>query len=107
MIQFTVLDEIGDKALNVLGKVAIPLLTVSLCISSHYKTTKSGIILNIFFQWLKVQNGQQICLLLKKEDLGCAAKGTITLELEVVYNKVRNSLNKRDSKVIISPSIFY
>lgn len=39
---------------------------------------------------LQVQNGQQICLLLKKEELGCAAKGTITLVLEVIYNKVRS-----------------
>ncbi|CAG13085.1 unnamed protein product, partial [Tetraodon nigroviridis] len=63
VIQLTILDENGDKAPSFLGKVAIPLLTV--------------------------QNGQQICLLLKKEELGCAAKGTITLVLEVIYNKVR------------------
>uniref|UniRef100_A0A3Q3W307 C2 domain-containing protein n=1 Tax=Mola mola TaxID=94237 RepID=A0A3Q3W307_MOLML len=63
VIQLTILDENGDKAPNFLGKVAIPLLTV--------------------------QNGQQICLLLKKEDLGSASKGTITLVLEVIYNKVR------------------
>ncbi|XP_042352093.1 multiple C2 and transmembrane domain-containing protein 2 isoform X2 [Plectropomus leopardus] len=61
--ELTVLDENGDKAPNFLGKVAIPLLTV--------------------------QNGQQICLFLKKEDLGSASKGTITLVLEVIYNKVR------------------
>ncbi|CAK6951097.1 multiple C2 and transmembrane domain-containing protein 2 [Scomber scombrus] len=60
VIELTVLDENGD---NILGKVAIPLLTV--------------------------QNGQQICLFLKKEDLESASKGTVTLELEVVYNKVR------------------
>lgn len=29
-----------------------------------------------------------MCLLLTKEELGCAAKGTITLVLEVIYNKV-------------------
>ncbi|XP_070687550.1 multiple C2 and transmembrane domain-containing protein 2 [Pempheris klunzingeri] len=63
VVELTVLDENGDKASNVLGKVAIPLLTV--------------------------QNGQQICLFLKKEDLGGASKGTITLVLEVIYNKVR------------------
>lgn len=40
--------------------------------------------------FLQVQNGQQICLLLKKEEPGCAAKGTITLVLEVIYNKVRS-----------------
>lgn len=63
VIELTLFDENGDKAPNILGKVAIPLLTV--------------------------QNGQQICLFLKKEDLGSASKGTITLVLEVIYNKVR------------------
>ncbi|XP_054475457.1 multiple C2 and transmembrane domain-containing protein 2 [Anoplopoma fimbria] len=63
VIEVTLLDENGDKAPNFLGKVAVPLLTV--------------------------QNGQQICLFLKKEDLGNASKGTITLVLEVIYNKVR------------------
>ncbi|XP_039665571.1 multiple C2 and transmembrane domain-containing protein 2 isoform X3 [Perca fluviatilis] len=63
VIELTVLDENGDKAPNFLGKLAIPLLTV--------------------------QNGQEICLFLKKEDLGGTSKGTITLVLEVIYNKVR------------------
>ncbi|XP_073328262.1 multiple C2 and transmembrane domain-containing protein 2 [Pagrus major] len=63
VLELTVLDENGDKAPNFLGKVAIPLLTV--------------------------QNGQEICLFLKKEDLGNVSKGTITLVLEVIYNKVR------------------
>nr|XP_020466859.1 multiple C2 and transmembrane domain-containing protein 2-like isoform X2 [Monopterus albus] len=63
VIELTVLDENGDKAPNVLGKVAIPLLSV--------------------------QNGQQICLFLKKENLGSVSKGTITLVLEVIYNTVR------------------
>ncbi|XP_019118533.2 multiple C2 and transmembrane domain-containing protein 2 isoform X1 [Larimichthys crocea] len=62
-IVLTVLDENGDKAPNFLGKVAIPLLTV--------------------------QNGQQISLFLKKEDLGSVTKGTITLVLDIIYNKVR------------------
>ncbi|TKS73404.1 Multiple C2 and transmembrane domain-containing protein 2 [Collichthys lucidus] len=61
-IVLTVLDENGDKAPNFLGKVAIPLLTV--------------------------QNGQQISLFLKKEDLGSVTKGTITLVLDIIYNKV-------------------
>ncbi|XP_041651749.1 multiple C2 and transmembrane domain-containing protein 2 [Cheilinus undulatus] len=63
VVELTVLDENGDKAPNFLGKVAIPLLTV--------------------------QNGQEICLFLKKENLGSASKGTITLVLDVIYNKVR------------------
>ncbi|XP_041853703.1 multiple C2 and transmembrane domain-containing protein 2 isoform X2 [Melanotaenia boesemani] len=63
VIEFTVFDENGEKSANFLGKVTIPLLSV--------------------------KNGQQICLFLKKEDLGRASKGTITLVLEVIYNKVR------------------
>ncbi|KAM9854245.1 multiple C2 and transmembrane domain-containing protein 2 isoform 2-T2 [Aulostomus maculatus] len=62
VVEVTVLDENGDRAPNFLGKVAIPLLTV--------------------------QNEQQICLFLKKENLSCASKGTITLVLEVIYNKI-------------------
>ncbi|KAJ0029182.1 hypothetical protein NQD34_004179, partial [Periophthalmus magnuspinnatus] len=60
VIEVTVMDENGD---NFLGKVAVPLLTV--------------------------KNGQQICLFLKKEDLARTYKGTITLEIDVIYNKVR------------------
>ncbi|XP_035012108.1 multiple C2 and transmembrane domain-containing protein 2 isoform X1 [Hippoglossus stenolepis] len=63
VMELTVLDENGDKTPICLGKVAIPLLSV--------------------------QNGQQICPFLKKEDLGRASKGTITLVLDVIYNKVR------------------
>ncbi|XP_022065728.2 multiple C2 and transmembrane domain-containing protein 2 isoform X1 [Acanthochromis polyacanthus] len=63
VIELTVLDENGDRAPTFLGKVAVPLLTV--------------------------QNGQPICLFLKKENLGSTSKGTITLVLEVIYNKVR------------------
>ncbi|XP_069567253.1 multiple C2 and transmembrane domain-containing protein 2-like isoform X2 [Brachyistius frenatus] len=63
VIELTVLDENGDRAPNLLGKVVIPLLSV--------------------------QNGQQISLFLKKEHLGNVSKGTITLVLEVIYNKVR------------------
>lgn len=44
----------------------------------------------MFHMFLQVRSGQQICLLLKKEELGCAAKGTITLVLDLVYNKVRS-----------------
>ncbi|XP_062246630.1 multiple C2 and transmembrane domain-containing protein 2 isoform X2 [Platichthys flesus] len=63
VMELTVLDENGDKTPTFLGKVAIPLLSV--------------------------QNGQEICPFLKKEDLGRASKGTITLVLDVIYNKVR------------------
>uniref|UniRef100_A0A3Q0T2W4 Multiple C2 domains, transmembrane 2a n=1 Tax=Amphilophus citrinellus TaxID=61819 RepID=A0A3Q0T2W4_AMPCI len=76
VVELTVFDENGDKTPNFLGKVVIPLLTVS--------------------------NGQQITLLLKKEKLGSAAKGTITLELEIIYNKVKIKPNWqiRDCKVL-------
>lgn len=63
VVKLTVLDDNGDKSPNFLGKLAIPLLSV--------------------------QNGQQVCLLLKKEDLVGVSKGTITLVLDVIYNKVR------------------
>ncbi|KAM8861882.1 multiple C2 and transmembrane domain-containing protein 2 isoform 1-T3 [Synchiropus picturatus] len=63
VVELTVMDENGDKSANFLGKVAVPLLTV--------------------------QNDQQISLFLKKEDLSGLSKGTITLTLEVIYNKVR------------------
>ncbi|KAK1888400.1 Multiple C2 and transmembrane domain containing protein 2 [Dissostichus eleginoides] len=93
VIVLTLLDENGDKAPNFLGKVDIPLLTI--------------------------QNGQQICLLLKKEDLGSASKGTITLVLDVIYNKVRAGIrtfkpketklmeeNQKFSKKVLARNIY-
>ncbi|XP_061577881.1 multiple C2 and transmembrane domain-containing protein 2 [Cololabis saira] len=77
VLELTVFDNNGDKSPSFLGKVAIPLLSV--------------------------QNGQQVCLLLKKEDLGRTAKGTITLVLEVIYNKVRagiRSFQPKEAKLI-------
>ncbi|XP_057692150.1 multiple C2 and transmembrane domain-containing protein 2 isoform X2 [Corythoichthys intestinalis] len=71
-VELTILDENGDKTRNFLGKVAIPLLTV--------------------------QNEQQICLYLKKEDLSGPAKGTITLVLEVIYNNVRAGIRSFQPK---------
>ncbi|KAM9375909.1 multiple C2 and transmembrane domain-containing protein 2 [Pholidichthys leucotaenia] len=73
VLVLTVLDENGDKA-NFLGKVAIPLLTI--------------------------QNGQPICLFLKKEDLGSSLKATITLVLEVIYNKVRAGIKSFQPKEV-------
>ncbi|KAM8763147.1 multiple C2 and transmembrane domain-containing protein 2 isoform 1-T1 [Acanthopagrus schlegelii] len=61
-----VFDEDGDKAPDFLGKVAIPLLSI--------------------------RRGQQITFPLKKEDLGGLSKGSITLELEVIFNPVRASI---------------
>ncbi|XP_042340112.1 multiple C2 and transmembrane domain-containing protein 2-like isoform X2 [Plectropomus leopardus] len=62
----TIFDEDGDKAPDFLGKVAIPLLSI--------------------------RRGQQITYPLKKEDLGGLTKGSITLELEVIFNPVRASI---------------
>ncbi|KAM9366890.1 multiple C2 and transmembrane domain-containing protein 2 isoform 2-T2 [Symphorus nematophorus] len=62
----TIFDEDGDKAPDFLGKVAIPLLSI--------------------------RRGQQITFPLKKEDLGGLSKGSITLELEVIFNPVRASI---------------
>ncbi|KAM8894633.1 multiple C2 and transmembrane domain-containing protein 2 isoform 2-T3 [Spinachia spinachia] len=62
----TIFDEDGDKAPDFLGKVAIPLLSI--------------------------RRGQQIAFPLKKEDLGGLSKGSITLELKVIFNPVRASI---------------
>uniref|UniRef100_UPI003AAD3C81 multiple C2 and transmembrane domain-containing protein 2-like isoform X2 n=1 Tax=Centroberyx gerrardi TaxID=166262 RepID=UPI003AAD3C81 len=62
----TIFDEDGDKPPDFLGKVAIPLLSI--------------------------HNGQQIAFPLKKEDLGGFSKGSISLELEVIFNPVRASI---------------
>ncbi|XP_010789247.1 multiple C2 and transmembrane domain-containing protein 2 isoform X2 [Notothenia coriiceps] len=62
----TIFDEDGDKAPDFLGKVAIPLLSV--------------------------RRGQQITYPLKKEDLGGLSKGTITLDVDVIFNPVRASI---------------
>uniref|UniRef100_A0A8D3BT87 C2 domain-containing protein n=1 Tax=Scophthalmus maximus TaxID=52904 RepID=A0A8D3BT87_SCOMX len=62
----TIFDEDGDKAPDFLGKVAIPLLSI--------------------------RRGHQIAIPLKKEDLGGLSKGSITLELDVIFNPVRASL---------------
>uniref|UniRef100_A0A3Q4N5I8 Multiple C2 domains, transmembrane 2a n=1 Tax=Neolamprologus brichardi TaxID=32507 RepID=A0A3Q4N5I8_NEOBR len=80
VVELTVFDENGDKAPNFLGKVAIPLLTV--------------------------KNGQEITLLLKKEKLGSTSKGTITLVLEVIYNKVK--IKSTWSKIVnVDNSLYY
>ena len=52
--------------------------------------------MDVFGLWQKVQNGQQICRQLKKDDLVRASKGTITLVLDVVYNQVRMKQNMLD-----------
>ncbi|KAJ8344139.1 hypothetical protein SKAU_G00314680 [Synaphobranchus kaupii] len=65
-LEVTVYDDDGDKAPDFLGKVAIPLLSV--------------------------HNGEQIPYVLKREDLDVPFKGSITLELEVLYNPVRASI---------------
>ncbi|XP_028289958.1 multiple C2 and transmembrane domain-containing protein 2 isoform X2 [Gouania willdenowi] len=62
----TVFDDDGDKAPDFLGKIAIPLLSIS-----PKKITTFP---------------------LRKQDLGRLMKGTITLEMEVLFNPVRASL---------------
>ncbi|XP_056135240.1 multiple C2 and transmembrane domain-containing protein 2-like [Lampris incognitus] len=66
VLEVTIFDEDGDKPPDFLGKIAIPLLSI--------------------------HNGQQITFPLKKEDLGGPSKGSILLELEVIFNPVRASL---------------
>lgn len=62
----TIFDDDGDKAPDFLGKVAIPLLSI--------------------------RGGQQIVLPLLKQDLSGLSKGSITLELEVIFNPIKASL---------------
>ncbi|KAI1889452.1 hypothetical protein AGOR_G00163020 [Albula goreensis] len=66
VLEVTIFDEDGDKAPDFLGKVAIPLLSV--------------------------HNGQQVSCPLRKEDLHRPSKGTICLEMDLIYNPVRASL---------------
>lgn len=42
---------------------------------------------------LQIRSGQQIAFPLKKEDLGGLTKGSITLELEVIFNPVSEKLS--------------
>ncbi|KAK2848147.1 hypothetical protein Q7C36_009829 [Tachysurus vachellii] len=66
VLMLTVFSEDGDKAPDFLGKIAIPLLTVS--------------------------NGQQVTSLLKKYNLEDTSKGSITLEMKIFYNPVRAAI---------------
>ncbi|XP_013873452.1 multiple C2 and transmembrane domain-containing protein 2 [Austrofundulus limnaeus] len=66
VLMVTIFDDDGDKAPDFLGKVAIPLLSIN--------------------------RGQQITYPLKKLDLGHLSKGSITLELEVIFNPVKASI---------------
>uniref|UniRef100_A0A671KQB1 Multiple C2 and transmembrane domain-containing protein 2-like n=1 Tax=Sinocyclocheilus anshuiensis TaxID=1608454 RepID=A0A671KQB1_9TELE len=63
VLVLTVYHDDGDKSPDILGKIAIPLLTVS--------------------------NGQQITRTLKNNNLSRTTKGSITLELNVLYNPIR------------------
>ncbi|KAA0714927.1 Multiple C2 and transmembrane domain-containing protein 2 [Triplophysa tibetana] len=63
VLVLTIYHDDGDKAPDFLGKVAIPLLSIS--------------------------NGQQITKMLKNKNLSRAVKGSTTLELNVIYNPVR------------------
>ncbi|XP_026122472.1 multiple C2 and transmembrane domain-containing protein 2-like isoform X1 [Carassius auratus] len=66
VLEVTVFDEDGDKAPDFLGKVALPLLSI--------------------------RNGQQVACPLRKENLGGLFKGTIVLELEVIFNSIKASI---------------
>ncbi|KAK7176832.1 hypothetical protein R3I93_000928 [Phoxinus phoxinus] len=66
VLEVTVFDEDGDKAPDFLGKVVLPLLSI--------------------------RNSQQVACPLRKENLGGLSKGTIVLELEVIYNSVKASI---------------
>ncbi|XP_062403637.1 multiple C2 and transmembrane domain-containing protein 2 [Sardina pilchardus] len=63
VLVLAVYNDDGDKPSELLGKVAVPLLSI--------------------------QNGQAVTRHLKKDDLAAASKGTISLEMDVIYNPVR------------------
>uniref|UniRef100_A0AAY4BLR6 C2 domain-containing protein n=1 Tax=Denticeps clupeoides TaxID=299321 RepID=A0AAY4BLR6_9TELE len=62
-LELTVYSDAGDKPPEFLGKVAIPLL--------------------------RIQNGQPVTRFLMKENLGGLSKGTISLDMVLLYNPVR------------------
>ncbi|XP_061877026.1 multiple C2 and transmembrane domain-containing protein 2-like isoform X2 [Entelurus aequoreus] len=66
VLLLTIFDEDGDKAPDFLGKVALPLLSI--------------------------RGGQQVTLPLKKDDLGGLTKGSLTLEVDLLFNPVRASI---------------
>ncbi|XP_061819635.1 multiple C2 and transmembrane domain-containing protein 2-like isoform X1 [Nerophis lumbriciformis] len=66
VLLLTIFDEDGDKAPDFLGKVALPLLSI--------------------------RGGQQVTLPLKKDDLGALTKGSVTLEMDLIFNPVRASI---------------
>lgn len=89
----TVYHDDGDKAPDFLGKVAIPLLTVSTTQRSSFynKCCSFYHCTNIPLLCLKISNGQQITRMLKNNNLSRATKGSITMELNVLYNPVSAS----------------
>ncbi|XP_041966689.1 multiple C2 and transmembrane domain-containing protein 2 [Alosa sapidissima] len=74
VLVLTVYNEDGDKPSEFLGKVAVPLLSI--------------------------QNGQAVTQYLKKDDLAAASKGTISLEMDVIYNPVRAGIRTFGPKEI-------
>ncbi|XP_017554996.1 multiple C2 and transmembrane domain-containing protein 2 isoform X1 [Pygocentrus nattereri] len=77
ILEVTVFDEDGDKPPDFLGKVAIPVLSI--------------------------HNGQIISCPLRKDHLESLSKGTILLELEVIFNPIKASIrtfNPRERKFL-------
>ncbi|XP_076011590.1 multiple C2 and transmembrane domain-containing protein 2-like isoform X2 [Genypterus blacodes] len=72
VLEVTIFDEDGDKPPDFLGKIAIPLLSI--------------------------RSKQAIAYAMKKADLGALAKGSITLELDVIFNPVKASIRTFDPK---------
>ncbi|XP_078468681.1 multiple C2 and transmembrane domain-containing protein 1 isoform X2 [Lampetra fluviatilis] len=66
VLEVTVYDEDWDRTVDFLGKVAIPLLSV--------------------------KNGEEKGLVLKNKHLTACTKGTLFVEMEVIYNPVKASI---------------
>ncbi|XP_078386533.1 multiple C2 and transmembrane domain-containing protein 2-like [Cetorhinus maximus] len=65
-LEVTVFDEDGDKPPDFLGKIAIPLLSI--------------------------KNGQQTAYFLKNRKLGRPEKGALYLQMDIIYNPIKASL---------------
>ncbi|XP_052361303.1 multiple C2 and transmembrane domain-containing protein 2-like, partial [Oncorhynchus keta] len=74
--------------LSVSNIVTIPLLSVSNIVTIPLLSVSNIVTIPL----LSIHNGQLICCPLKKEDLGCLSKGSISLELELVFNPVRAAI---------------
>ena len=90
VLEVTVFDEDRDRSADFLGKVAIPLLQVIVCVfcvsaSARVCDYNKG---SVFIPLSQFQDGEQKGYVLKNKKLTGPTKGVIYLEAEVIYNSV-------------------